>query len=194
MNIKFFNIAAAIFLFSSTIANAGLLNVGDLVTDGTGVQWQYVGEYDVASGPLYYDANGDGTDDDPAPIYSGISAAEENFGTLSLNETYAISTVETTVEHRAWFSAFDSFFEVLAEDTYLDEGSDGFYAERGDYSAWVSDREPFDPNDPFSIPLNSDPLNINYVFKSVNVSEPSTIAILSLSLLAFSRRFRKNNF
>lgn len=180
MNFKFLNTALVGFvMLSSSIANAGLLTVGDIVSDSSGQDWEYVGLYDMASGPLYYDANGDGTEDDPAPIYTGISAAEANFGTLGLNEYYAISTVETEVNHLAWYDSFGSFYSTKAEDFISDEGTDGLYDQFGDFSAWVQDKAEFGEN------------QINYVFKSVGVPEPSTIAIFSLALLAFGRRFLK---
>lgn len=181
MNFKFLNIALAGFvMLSSSIANAGLLTVGDIVSDADGINWEYVGLYDMATGPLYYDANGDGVEDDPAPIYTGISAAEANFGTLALNNFYAISTVETEVNHQAWYDSFNSFYETKAEDFLSDAGDDGVYTQLDDFSAWVQDKAEFGEN------------QINYVFKSVNVSEPSTLAIFSLALFGLYRRyFRK---
>lgn len=180
MNIKFLKIAlTAIVLFSSSIANAGILTVGDIVSDASGENWQYVGLYDMASGPLYYDANGDGVEDDPAPIYTGISAAEANFGILGLNEYYAISTLENEVNHLAWYDSFGSFYETKGEDYNADAGNDGLYSQLGDSSAWVQDKAEFGDT------------QINYVFKSVGVPEPSSIAIFSLALLAFSRRLLK---
>jgi hypothetical protein len=180
MNIKFLNIVLAAFVFlSSSIANAGILTVGDIVSDASGENWQYVGLYDMASGPDFEDANGDGVFGDYAPTYTGISAAEVNFGVLGLNESYAISTVETEVNHKAWYDSFNSFYKVRDEDYKADTGNDGIYSQFGDSSAWVLDKALFGDN------------QVNYVFKSVNVPEPSSIAILSLSLLAFSRRFLK---
>jgi hypothetical protein len=180
MNIKFLNIALASFvLFSSSMANAGILNVGDIVSDASGENWQYVGFYDMASGPLYYDENGDGVEDDPATIYTGISAAEANFGMLATNESYAISTLETIVNHEAWYDVFNSFYDTRSEDYFVDIDSDGLYASAGDASAWVQDKAEFGEN------------QINYVFKTVNVPEPSSIAIFSLALLAFGRRYLK---
>lgn len=177
MNIKFIKIAFGILamLFTS-LSNAGLLAPGDIISDSDGVNWQYVGEFDMASGPLYYDANGDGIEDDPAPIYSGITAAEANFGVLAPTELYAISTEEIIVNHLAWYDGFSSFYETRAEDYFADAANDGIYSQLGDHSAWVQDRAEFGDN------------KINYVFKSVDVPEPSTIAIFSLALLAFVRR------
>lgn len=180
MNTKFFKIAlTAIVLLSSSIANAGILTVGDIVSDASGENWQYVGLYDMASGPDFEDANGDGTFGDSAPIYTGISAAEENFGILGLNEYYAISTLETEVNHQAWYDSFGNFYEVKAEDYNADAGNDGLYSQFGDSSAWVLDKALFGEN------------QVNFVFKSIGVPEPSSIAIFSLALLAFGRRFLK---
>jgi len=180
MNFKFLNIALAGFvMLSSSIANAGLLTVGDIVSDADGINWEYVGLYDMATGPLYYDANGDGVEDDPAPIYTGISAAEANFGTLALNQFYAISTLETAVSHQAWYDSFNSFYATKAEDFLSDAGDDDVYSQQGDFSAWVQDKAEFGEN------------QINFVFKSIDVPEPSTFAIFSLALLAFGRRFLK---
>ena len=180
MNIKFLNtVLAAIVLFSSSVASAGILTVGDIVSDASGENWEYVGLYDMASGPDFEDANGDGVFGDYAPIYTGLSAAEANFGVLGANEYYAISTLETEVNHRAWYDRYTNGYEERDEDFLSDVGNDNLYSQFGDYSAWVLDRALFSDNE------------INYVFKSVNVPEPSTIVIFSLALLGFGRRFLK---
>jgi len=190
MNTKFFKIAlTAIVLLSSSIANAGILTVGDIVSDSDGVNWEYVGYYDMASGPIFNDVNDDGVFDDYAPIYTGISAAEENFGILGLNEYYAISTVETEVDHRAWYDRYLNGYVTETENFISDINNDDIYSQFGDSSAWVRDRALVDP---LALLLGLQPENrTNFVFKSVNVPEPSSIAIFSLALLAFSRRLLK---
>ncbi|WP_426359943.1 PEP-CTERM sorting domain-containing protein [Pseudocolwellia sp. HL-MZ19] len=192
MNIKFLNIVFASFvLFSSSMANAGILNVNDIVSDASGVEWFYIGEYDMASGPSYLDGNGDGTTGDAAKIYSGITAAEAIFGELSFSDLYAISTVEDVVEHEAWYDRIHNSYVQLDESLIIDNNLDGFYNgsdgtldTRGDASAWVQDR---------ALPGSGSENKINYVFSSsaVSVPEPSSLAIFSLALLAFGRRYFK---
>lgn len=197
MNIKFLNtVLAAIVLFSSSVASAGILTVGDIVSDASGENWEYVGLYEMATGPRFNDANEDGTFGDYAPIYTGISAAEANFGVLGVNEYYAISTVETVVNHRAWYDRLGATYEDKDENFLADVNNDDLYSQFGDYSAWVEDHAAFDPVEAAAIfaltgvVLEQDN-RTNFVFKSVNVPEPSTVAIFSLALLGFGRRFLK---
>lgn len=181
------------------------LTIGDLYSDDAGIQWEYVGSFELADGPIWKDA---GLYD--AGLYNGLEVAEIKFGSLS-EGTYALSTFLASdiisdkegygVNHMAWYDTFEggssdgiaAFDENLSE---LDKGGDNTkYDSEGDITAYVKDRsrtydELFNVN-PLLIKENA--LNINYVFKSVTtVPEPTTLAIFSLALIGLvSRRIKK---
>lgn len=163
-------------------ANAGLI-VGDLYTDEAGVQWAYVGSYDLAAGPHW----------DGAIPYNGVEAAAVVFGS-PLAYTYAISSFLEVdimsnihgfgVNHKAWYDSFDlstGIHENSSTESAVANNAGGpTYDANGDISAYVSDRAWLGEH-------------INYVFKSVTTSvpEPTTIAIFALALIGLASRRTK---
>ncbi|MGB1263590.1 MAG: PEP-CTERM sorting domain-containing protein [Cognaticolwellia sp.] len=181
--------AVLIFLLTFVItnkANAGLI-VGDLYSDDNGIQWIYVGSFDLADGPDRFLTN------DIMP-YNGIDAAKLNFGALLDDEFYALSSNDVSdyaniadfiVNHNAWYDAFDEATGIHEAGESVLANNDGTvaYDAIGDISAFIWDRAR--PGE-----------NMNHVFKSISssvaVPEPSTLAIFSLALMGLlARRLQK---
>ena len=183
-------------------ANAGLI-VGDLYADDAGVQWEYVGSYDLVPSEIEYKlptdveiVNGANTE---IANFNGIEAATHTFGALTGDQEYAISTndiaiydlfdfldiSEYTVNHEAWYDIYGGTVNgvnvgVVSKDESYVEPND-FYNVDGAFSAYIGDRAIAGAN-------------INYVFKSVTTSvpEPSTLAIFALALAGLTARRFKN--
>ncbi|WP_281558094.1 PEP-CTERM sorting domain-containing protein [Thalassomonas sp. RHCl1] len=181
MNAKCLKSALVVFIFSVTClagkANAGLI-VGELYTDASGIAWEYVGSFDLAAGPNWQEVN-QSTEHKP---YNGIEAAELLFGELAPGSEYALSsnvfqTTETyQINHMAWYDGIISYIHEKSESLAADKYNDGLYRDQGDFSAYISDRGVLGEN-------------INHVFKTANVPEPSTLVLLTFVLtgLAFRR-------
>ncbi|MBA6347966.1 MULTISPECIES: PEP-CTERM sorting domain-containing protein [unclassified Colwellia] len=182
MSSKIINIVVVcvLSLFVADRANAGLI-IGDLYSDDTGIQWEYIGSFDVTGGDDYSLK--------PA-TYNGIEAAEFIFGQPTIPVSYALSTnvitdytnIEDYIVNK---EAFYQQYRIAGVTSYDQAratnlaGGIGYDAE-GDVSAYVYDRA-------------FEGIYFNYVFKSVTTSvpEPSTIAIFSLALIGLvSRRFK----
>lgn len=176
---------AIIFVGLSSNASATLIT-GDWVADANGIDWEYVGQFDLADGPFWNDAddrciNATGSCTGLfAPAINGVQAAERLFGVLPSGE-YAISTIETLVNRLAWYDLFREATIELGDSILADVGGDGLYSQQGDRSAYVTDRQVS---------------KINLVFKSLNdtpeapVPVPATLGLLSLGFLGlgWSRR------
>lgn len=184
MNFKIINVVL-FCLFSLCFlnkANAGLI-VGDIYLDSFDIQWEYVGSFDLASGPDVFVVNN-------ITPYNGIEAAVLNFGALSGGNEYALSSNKVAdyinienfiVNHKAWYDAFGGVTTNIKEksESIIANSGGVFYDEIGDISAFIWDR---------AVPGEY----INHVFKSVNVPEPSTFTIFILALIGLTARsFKK---
>jgi len=209
MSTRLLNVALFIFVLFSTAlannANAGLIEE-TIYTDSDGVEWIYFGSFVTNDGPVWSDAqlwndeNGNSAYGDIAGAVNGLEAAAIIFG-LDINdialsayggginangEVYLdpdtddltqIAEYAPIVNHDAWYVQVSGPVVLDDEDAASDDNGDGVYSEAGDQSAYVNDR--------------SD-VQTTYVFKAVEVPEPSTLAIFSLALFALStRRFKK---
>ncbi|XQW84337.1 PEP-CTERM sorting domain-containing protein [Thalassotalea piscium] len=181
MSSKIFNVILFCFtsFFVTANANAGLI-VGDYYADELGVQWEYVGSFDLADGEYYKNAT---------PV-NGLEAAVLNFGLLSPSEQYALSSNKVTdfiniddyiVNHKALYDAFDWMVGIheASESAVANNAGGATYDAIDDISAFVRDRA-------------ASGENINHVFKGVNVPEPATLALFLLVLIPLTaRRFNK---
>lgn len=186
MSSKIINIVVVclLSLFVADRANAGLI-IGDLYSDKAGIQWKYIGYFDLTDGPDVFVV------DDITP-YNAIEAAELKFGALLAGDYYALSSNDEAdyldianfiVNHKAWYDAFDESIGIheTGESVLANNQGDSSYDAIGDISAFIWDRGVAGEN-------------INHVFKSIAVPEPSTIAIFSLALMGLiARRIKTNN-
>jgi hypothetical protein len=186
MSGRFFKVICAVVLSVGLVgqANAGLI-VGEIYKDAIGSDWQFVGEFDLADGPRYNNADGNGL---KAPTQNGLQAA---FGiqALGLNalDVIALSAFESTfafdaimagdnvVNNMAWYDMAGGVIARRAEDLVADFNNNNIYDVAGDMSAYINDKSPGDRN-------------INYVFKSVEVPEPSIFNIFTLAILGLGYR------
>jgi hypothetical protein len=173
-------------------ANAGLI-VGELYEDSyeSGLFWEYVGNFDLASGPAWNDANGDGIFGDNATPYNALEAAAIIFkddtsqfaisAFTSIRDYNLIKAGDAVVNHEAWYDGNVFSINIFDEDIVADISNDGIYDPFSDFSAWINDR---------AVAGN----HINHVFKSVTTSvpEPSTVAIFALALVGLTARRFKN--
>jgi hypothetical protein len=192
MNGRFFNVVFATLLLIGLIsqANAGLI-LGEIYKDAAGSQWEYVGKFDLVDGPKYDDADGScavsGANQstchgDNAATVNGLQAAL-GIQALGLNalDTIALSAFDSEfkfddvkvgdalVYNLAWYDVTDGVIDRLADDLVADANGDNLFEEAGDKSAYVNHKGV----------INS---YINYVFKAVEVPEPSTLALITLAL------------
>jgi hypothetical protein len=178
-------ILAALLALAALGAQATPLVVGNTYQDASAATWTYIGDYDVGSGPLWYAAS------TPAN-YSALDAAALVFGVLDAGQKYAISTVDGTVNHMAWYDGYGNGAYLpltnsygsggsLAENFFIDVGAFG-YTGMGDFSAYVGgDRATFGGG------------AFNHVFVSAtHVPEPDSIALFGLGLAGFAFARRKS--
>lgn len=189
LNIKSIALCLLLPIVSFGQANAELI-VGDFYVDAndSNVFWEYVGFYDLTNGPDF--------SENPT-AYNGIDAANLLFGPISQDREYATTAVVDNfnfstgilssnidnpesflVSHNAYYDSFNSGIDVRPEDISASNDNDLLYNTSGDLSTFVNDR-------------SSSGQFINLVFKSVNISEPQTLAIFMLMFFAFYNRRSK---
>lgn len=174
-------IQLAVACVAVLVATAGqvqaVLIVGNTYQDASNVNWEYIGDYDVGSGPPW-------TGVPAPPNYSAIQAAEIVFGPLAVGSAYAISTSDVLVDHRAWYDGYgdgtylpttNSHGSGLtrAEDFLVDLGTPG-YTQAGDYSAYIGNDRAFS---------GGGAINHVFVRASNQVPEPTSLAIFGIAAL-----------
>ena len=108
-------------------AQAALV-VGNTYQDSNNLSWTYVGDYNVGAGPAW--------ETDPAN-YSALQAAGIVFGAAAAGYEYAISTLDTIVNHLAWYDGYGDGSHLpltnsyggdvaLAESFFSDVGARGY--------------------------------------------------------------------
>ncbi|MGJ8679998.1 hypothetical protein [Paraglaciecola sp.] len=183
MNTKFLRVLFAAVL---SMCFVGQSNATVIYTDSAGVEWDYVGSFNLADGPSFDDADGScdlpGANQqtcwgDYAKPLNGIQAAELLFST-GHGEIFATSTVNNSVNHLAFYDEFGFNGQVAVEKSesiVADLNGDGKYDNDGDSSAYIKDRAASDV--------------VNYVFKRVvDVPSPSTLAIFVLAICGLTVR------
>jgi hypothetical protein len=217
MSNKFFKVIFAAVLSIGLVGQANAVPIlsepyfviGENYTDADGKLWEYIDFFDL-------DFHGFDARDESGfltpQLYNGLEAALEFLGVggdslqdyalsafdIDTNQSKKITSAEigyiagldpdhADVNHMAWYDTFGGSvgLTILGESVTTNLGGDtpnrtNNYDADGDISAFVNDRAV----------LN---YNLNYVFKAVEVPEPSTLAIFALALCGLGVRcFKKS--
>jgi hypothetical protein len=186
MSSKFLKVIFAAALSVGLIGQANAAMI--YVSDANGILWEKVGSYDLADGALWSGVDLTLQTDNAKPL-NGIQAAEQIFGVLGSNEVYAISTQFDLVDYQAFYDVYGgSNGAKLGESIDADVNNDGSY-NVGDSSAYINDSTARFRDLASSFPGPGYSPLLNYVFKrTVDVPEPSTLAIFVLALLGLGVR------
>jgi hypothetical protein len=192
MSNKFFKVIFASVLSIGLIGQTSAAMISGLVEGeiyqdsvNTSLLWKYHGFYDQSKGPNFLVTDG------VIPV-NGLEAAVDLFPELAGFDIAVASFVSQEgfdisiendlgiVNHLAWYQSYEDSTDRLEEDLTANQAGDGTYDAVGDASAYIIDRN----NTPDTL--------INYVFKAVEVPEPSTLAIIVLALCGLgASRFKR---
>lgn len=206
MNIKFLNVVLALLLSTCLLsqANANLIVsdpyfiVGDNYTDSDNIEWEYLGFFDLADGPaksatptpsngleaalaLFGDV-GDSLQDFALSAFDMDTSASGEITGVEIGVLVSGNPSHTDVTHTAWYDTFDDTpgVHITGEAETANNAGGLTYDANGDISAYVGDRAVAE-------------FNLNYVFKAVDVPEPSTLALFVLALFGLGVRRLKNS-
>lgn len=215
MSSKFFKVICAAILSIGLLGQANATTIsyfeeGELYTDADSKFWEYIGFFDL-------DFNGLDARDSSGyflnpELYNGLEAALSIFGVGGDSlQDFALSAFgvdggypgeitaseiaflkknnpnHADVNHMAWYDTFGEGLglniKVETEATNLggdpSGGGTNAYDAQGDISAFVDDRAVFN-------------FNLNYVFKAIEVPEPSNFAVFAFAILCLvARRLRR---
>jgi hypothetical protein len=183
MSGRFFKVICAAVLSIGLVgqANAGLITglvEGEIYEDTItpGLLWEYVGEFDLLDAPNFVFGGQN-------LALNGLQAAAAALNLKTPLKELALAAYDNdrsvaiggaVVNHRAFYEIIRQGVSLMAEDISSPGGSNGLYDAEGDASAYLRDQA----NESY----------INYVFKAVEVPEPSTLAIFALALCALGAR------
>jgi hypothetical protein len=167
---------------------------GDNYTDSANKEWEYLGFFDLNDGPSGLT--------DPV-LYNGLEAALEIFGNTGDSlEDFALSAFnidtssvgEITMEEIATLNSNDpNHADVNYKAWYDTRGSSGGIAIKSEslVANLAGDPDKYDADGDISAYVNDRAIegkNLNYVFKAIEVPEPSTLAIFAIALLGLGYR------
>jgi len=218
MSIKFLHIVLAGLISIGLLGQANAVPIlsesyfviGKNYTDADDKLWKYIDFFDLDSHG--FDARDDAGEFLKPQLYNGLEAALKFLGVdggslqyyalsafnidtnqpdeITIDEIDFIADLDPNhadVNHMTWYDTFGGSvgLTILSESEATNLGGDppggdtNKYDADGDISAYVNDRAVSN-------------YNLNYVFKAVEVPEPSTLAMFALALCGLGARRLKN--